>query len=112
MTSISRERYRQLARWFEHALRLPPGITREAYLTEISAGDITLREDLEQLLESDAAVQGQASSAFPRLPRFGAYQARELLGAGGMGAVYLATREDGELQHRVAVKVASGGVWY
>jgi serine/threonine protein kinase len=111
MTSISRERYRQLARWFEHALRLPPGITREAYLTEISAGDITLREDLEQLLESDAAVQGQASSAFPRLPRFGAYQARELLGAGGMGAVYLATREDGELQHRVAVKVASGVLW-
>ncbi len=28
-----------------------------------------------------------------------------------MGAVYLATREDGELRHRVAVKVVSGVLW-
>src|ERR1700691_1068212 len=111
MPLLSQERFRQLAGWFEVALRLPPGTTREAYLTEISAGDITLREVLEQLLESDSAVQRGASNAFPRLPRFGAYQARELLGAGGMGAVFLATREEGELRHRAAVKVASGGLW-
>ena len=84
---------------------------REAYLTEISAGDRTLREDLERLLESDSALQRSPSSVFPRLPRFGAYQARELLGAGGMGAVYLATREDGEVRQRVAVKVTSGVLW-
>jgi len=111
MPLLSQERFRQLAGWFEVALRLPPGTTREAYLTEISAGDITLREALEQLLESDSAVQRGASHIFPRLPRFGAYQSRELLGAGGMGAVFLATREDGELRHRAAVKVASGVLW-
>jgi serine/threonine protein kinase len=111
MPPLSQERFRQLAGWFEIAVRLPIGETREAYLTEISAGDVTLRDVLERLLESDSAVQRSASNVFPRLPRFGVYQARELLGAGGMGAVYLATREDGELRHRAAVKVASGVLW-
>ena len=111
MTALSQERFQQLAAWFEAAVKIPPGAMREAYLTEISAGDRTLREDLERLLESDSALQRSPSSVFPRLPRFGAYQARELLGAGGMGAVYLATREDGEVRQRVAVKVTSGVLW-
>ena len=111
MPGPSQDRFRRLAAWFEAAVRLPPGGEREAYVAEVTAGDITLREDLERLLESDSAVQGRASSVLPRLPRFGAYQARRLLGAGGMGAVYLATREDGELRHQVAVKVASAVLW-
>lgn len=111
MPGPSRERFRQLAAWFEAAIRLPPGSEREAYVAQITAGDLALREDLERLLESDSEVQSHASSALPRLPRFGAYQARRLLGAGGMGAVHLATREDGELRHQVAVKVASAVLW-
>ena len=111
MPGPSQDRFRRLAAWFEAAVRLPPGREREAYVAEVTAEDITLREDLERLLESDSAVQGRASSALPRLPRFGAYQARRLLGAGGMGAVYLATREDGELRHQAAVKVASAVLW-
>lgn len=111
MPPLSRERFRQLAGWFEEALRRPPGTVREAYVAEITGGDATLREDLERLLESDSDVQRSASSVLARLPRFGSYQARQLLGAGGMGAVYLATREDGELRHRVAVKVAAGVLW-
>jgi tetratricopeptide (TPR) repeat protein len=111
MPGPSQERFRRLATWFEAALRLPPGGERENYVAEITAGDGALREDLERLLESDFEVQGHASSVLPRLPRFGAYQARNLLGAGGMGAVYLATREDGELRHQAAVKVASAVLW-
>ena len=116
MPALSKERFQQLAAWFGEALRIPAGAARDDYVTQVSGGDVTIREDLLRLLESDSDVQRSASSGGPsllppRLPRFGAYQSRELLGAGGMGAVYLATREDGELRHRVAVKVAAGVLW-
>ncbi len=116
MPAPSRERFEQLAGWFEEALRFPPGAARAAYLAQISGGERTLLEELTSLLASDFDVQRSASSAprrWPpeRLPRFGSYQARDLLGAGGMGVVYRATREDGELRHQVAVKVVAGVLW-
>jgi serine/threonine protein kinase len=111
MPAVSQERFQQLAVWFEAALRIPPGPVRDEYVTQVSAGDETVREELLRLLESDTDVQGRASSAPARLPRFGSYQARGLLGVGGMGAVYRATREDGELRHEVAVKVVAGVMW-
>ncbi|HTB17093.1 MAG TPA: hypothetical protein VK708_03210, partial [Bryobacteraceae bacterium] len=109
MPATSREHFQQLACWFEEALRIPPGAARAEYVAQISGGDTTLQEELISLLASDLDVQRSTSSAPPRwpperLPRFGSYQARELLGAGGMGAVYRATREDGELRHQVAIK--------
>jgi len=39
----------------------------------------------------------------------GPYRLVRLLGSGGMGAVYLAERSDGEIQHKVAVKVLHAG---
>src|SRR5579862_9377066 len=116
MPATSQQRFQQLANWFEEALRLPAGPEREAYIAEVTDGDGALLEELACLLASDSDVQRSASSAQPawppaRLPRFGSYQARELLGAGGMGAVYRATREDGELRHQVAVKVVAGVLW-
>jgi len=50
----------------------------------------------EQLLESAGALQ---------LSRCGPYRLVRLLGSGGMGAVYLAERIDGEIQQQVAVKL-------
>jgi tetratricopeptide (TPR) repeat protein len=41
--------------------------------------------------------------------RFGAYRLRELLGRGGMGAVFKGEREDGELRQTVAVKIVERG---
>jgi hypothetical protein len=41
--------------------------------------------------------------------RFGAYQLRELLGRGGMGAVFKAERIDGELRQIVAIKIVERG---
>jgi eukaryotic-like serine/threonine-protein kinase len=111
MPPLSQERYQQLNIWFEAALRIPPGPAREQYVSQLPAGDVTLIEELKHLLESDTDVQSRASSAPARLPRFGSYQASGLLGSGGMGAVYRATREDGELRYEVAVKVVAGVMW-
>lgn len=98
------ERFRQMARLFQQAVELPPGPEREAWLELNCAADPVLREEVARLLASDVTVRERRSSAPARFPRFGIYQARELIGAGGMGAVYLATREDGEIRQRVAVK--------
>ena len=108
MPAISQERFQLLATWFETALRIAPGPAREQYLSRLPDEDVTLGEELRRLLAADSDVQSRASSAPARLPRFGSYQARGVLGVGGMGAVYRATREDGELRHQVAVKVVAG----
>ncbi|MGA2116899.1 MAG: protein kinase [Bryobacteraceae bacterium] len=104
MTVHPEERFRQLALLFQEAVTLPPGTEREAWLDTKCGGDAGLREEVVRLLASDAAVRRRGTPAPSPLPRFGIYQARELIGAGGMGAVYLATREDGEVRQRVAVK--------
>ena len=39
---------------------------------------------------------------------FGAYRAIRLLGRGGMSAVYLAERADGQFEQKVALKVMAG----
>jgi eukaryotic-like serine/threonine-protein kinase len=111
MPPLSQERFQQLNIWFQAALRIPPGSAREQYVSQLPAGDRTLIEELKRLLESDTDLQSRASSAPARLPRFGSYQASGLLGAGGMGAVYRARREDGELSYEVAVKVVAGVMW-
>ncbi|HEV2444642.1 MAG TPA: protein kinase [Candidatus Sulfopaludibacter sp.] len=67
-----------------------------------------LEAQVRRLLESDAEVQSR--TAKERLPRFGVFQARELIGTGGMGAVYRATRED-DIRQEVAVKVVGAVLW-
>lgn len=69
-----------------------------------------LREDAEgdSLLERDVAhvahqVLGDSASAAPPFETFGPYRIKCTLGAGGMGIVYLAERED--LGSEVAVKI-------
>lgn len=42
--------------------------------------------------------------------RVGPYRLQQLLGHGGMGAVYLATREDGEFEREVALKLIRSGI--
>lgn len=82
-----------------------------------------VREELESLLTFDAAptdsmsaVIGTAAEQFlfdnapvPEGGRCGPYRLVRLLGNGGMGAVYLADRADGELDHQVAIKFLRPG---
>src|SRR5215467_6354136 len=60
-----------------------------------------VRGAAEQILLADAPVSSEG--------RCGAYRLVRLLGNGGMGAVYLAERADGEVEQEVAIKFVRGG---
>ena len=113
------------ARWqrvkaiLDGALERPPAEQR-AFVEEAAAGDETLRDVLD-LLAADARagglLDGEAAAAASALvdsdeaeaeppPRSaGPYRLLRLLGEGGMGAVYLGERADGQFEQRVAVKL-------
>ena len=83
---------------------------RTAVLERRCAGDSTLLAELRALLaaceaeEAHGAASGfTASVEYPY--RIGPYAVEHLLGRGGMGAVYLARRSDGQFDQRVAIKV-------
>jgi serine/threonine protein kinase len=92
-----------------HALAdIPRGAERDAAAMRLSAGDADVARRALELVDSDEKAEAvnhaarQAVSA-PRI--YGNYRTIRLLGAGGMGAVYLAERADGQFQQTAAVKV-------
>jgi non-specific serine/threonine protein kinase/serine/threonine-protein kinase len=111
MSPHSQEYFARLDRLFQEAVELPAGEAREAFLQTSKSVDPELVEDVCRLLERDEIVQQAAQTTPPTLPRFGAYHAREVIGRGGMGTVYRATREDGEVTMEVAVKSISSPIW-
>ena len=102
---------------FHAASELEPD-RRPAFLDDACAGDLELRAEVESLLdattERSGLVEGSLENAArdflkdrpPALltpgERFGAYEIIRLLGAGGMGSVYLA--QDTRLPRKVALK--------
>jgi eukaryotic-like serine/threonine-protein kinase len=105
---------------FHQALELPPEVDRRAWLESRCQGDARLFEETWTLLDARARMSttGQPGirTAAPALPRelpiptaqFGPYRAVKLLGHGGMSAVYLAERADGQFQQTVALKIMAG----
>ena len=100
---------------FEEAIELPPP-ERAAWLAARCGDDppllaevaalIAAHERAEGILEGNlsAAAVGALAEA-ERGRRIGAYRVVRELGRGGMGVVYLAERDDGQYQQRVAVKL-------
>src|SRR5262245_28271476 len=92
---------------------------RTAALTQSCAGDTALLREAQKLLAQDTSVFEEfAEIAATRLrcderdrigERMGAYAVVKELGRGGMGAVYLAERADGQFEKRVAIKVLKRG---
>ena len=103
-----------------HAIADLPAEARSRYFAECHV-DATTRREVEGLVAFDSpstsSLDGSiARVAFRTLTRMepkalpcGPYRLGNLLGRGGMGSVYSAEREDGEVAQRVAVKLIEPG---
>jgi serine/threonine protein kinase/Tol biopolymer transport system component len=115
------DRWRQVEELYDAAVELPVA-ERERFVREACAGDEDLRRELLSLLEAeqkagdfmeapalDLAAQVVARErSSTQQPSFinrelGPYKIEKLLGAGGMGEVYLA--HDAKLKRQVALKI-------
>jgi eukaryotic-like serine/threonine-protein kinase len=112
---MTNERWRRVENLFHTALERLPG-EREAFLDKACADDQSLRKDVENLLESfDEAgefiekplIEDSLSNASRPTEsilghKIGNYEILSLIGAGGMGEIYLA--HDVRLDRRIALK--------
>jgi len=122
------DRWWQIDATFSEALTLPAG-ARAAFLDEACEGDAGLRREVEHLLAAHAASEAYLEDpgdwlAAPLLPGLdvqvdagtvegsavGPYRVLGEIGRGGMGAVYLAERADGQFRQRVALKLIRKGL--
>ena len=118
------ERWQQVKQVFQAVAEVAPA-ERSSLLTEACAGDAALRREVEALLRADeqaadfieesayevaakALAEEEAESAAGR--QVGPYKLVRALGRGGMGAVYLAERDDAEYRKRVALKLIKRGM--
>jgi serine/threonine-protein kinase len=111
---VNPERWERIQAVFHEALERPPAERREWVLSR-AAGDLDLANDVLALVAEDEredslldrgldpiAAGVLASDSHPP-PQVGHYRLGAMLGEGGMGVVYAATRPD--LGQRVAIKI-------
>ncbi len=94
-----------LAEALEH-----PESQRKHFLEEACRSDLTLLAEVESLLSyeqpQDHLTELEFSAdSFKQPDRIGVYKIIRTLGRGGMGAVYLAARDDDEYSKQVAIKL-------
>jgi serine/threonine protein kinase/Tol biopolymer transport system component/tetratricopeptide (TPR) repeat protein len=128
---MSPEKWKRLEEIFNQAVVLPTE-KRETFLDEACRGDRELREQADILLDSDSEAEDFIESS-PYVPylenviegkngangdggdayigkKIGVYRITKEIGRGGMGAVYLAVRDDREFQQNVAIKLIKRGM--
>jgi serine/threonine protein kinase/tetratricopeptide (TPR) repeat protein len=123
--AMSSDRWTRLERMFSEALERGPA-ERDRYLVTACAGDADLLAEVRGLLAADE-TEGPldqptgvrdllADAVFPETralepgTRLGPWRIEREVGRGGMGAVYLATRADGQYEGQVAVKIVRRGL--
>ncbi len=109
------ERWQQIVEVLDHAREHPTG-EQPAFLNQACGDDTSLRDEVASLLELDdkpAFLDQPVLSVHGRDPdlgqQVGSYEIVDLLGRGGMGAVYLARRRD-DYRQRVALKLIKRGM--
>jgi serine/threonine protein kinase len=102
---LSREQYERLQTLVDDACECPPKMRRQ-YLAGACASDTGLLQEALALLDAHEAIEPDDDELLPSGTRVGAYRVERELGRGGMGAVYLARRDDDVFEKRVAIKVA------
>lgn len=121
------EHWRRVEDVFQAVLDVAP-VERARALDDRCGSDTELRADVERLLsDHDASSDAFESAAWTSTPlreaarrledtgsrvgsRLGPYRLERELGRGGMGAVYLAARVDGQFRQQVAVKLVKRGM--
>ncbi len=119
---MNAERWQRVKTILEDAREQPfPG--RQAWLAEACGGDVELLHEVESFLEHEDRLEGfierpvlsflgdqvEAVDELAVGRRVGPYRLARLLGKGGMGAVYLAEREQ-DFEQRVALKLVRRGL--
>jgi eukaryotic-like serine/threonine-protein kinase len=110
---VSPERWQKMEALYDAAAAMLPA-ERARFLEEQCAGDESLRRELSAMLEGEGSglthVLEGAAVAMVEMDdrwtgrRMGPYRVVRQLGAGGMGAVFLAVRDDDQYRKDVAVK--------
>lgn len=122
---MNAERWQKIKVILEEAIEVSPS-QRAGYLEKSCAGDRDLRREVQELLdfEDEPAAKALEQDVFSALTTNGFsadskkfigrkvnnYTIVAELGAGGMGMVFLAERNDGEFDQRVALKVIKRGM--
>ena len=116
------ERFRRMEAVFDAAADAPEG-ERAAVLDRLCSDDAPLRAEVEALLAASFGATEQIEGTIGRAARrvatdlgaagprrLGPYRLERELGQGGMGAVYLAVRDDDEYRTQVAIKLLHHGL--
>ncbi len=111
---MSPERWAKIEEIYQEAADLPAP-RRAGFLKRSCAGDPSLLAEIESLLGAseisnlNEIISVAAPQDQDRLigQRIGPYLVTEVVGIGGMGTVYAATRDDDQFQQRVAIKVVA-----
>lgn len=126
---MQQKRWKQIETILDNALTLS-GSERTTYISTACEGDDRLIEEVYEMLraieeseqthflESVSSDNKQLFQDLPRLSqdediigsRVGVFQITEKIGAGGMGAVYKASRADGQFSQEVAIKMLQKGI--
>lgn len=113
MAAQNAQRWREIKEILENALEIPTE-NRAGFLAEKCADDADLRREVESYLafETNDALDCASFGASANFigENFGSYKIIKKIGEGGMGAVFLAERADGEFHRQVAVKIVRGGL--